>query len=110
MIVFFRHQNLYCLLLKFINLFLINGVKREDYGIGSDPCRSIGSAHRAAKKKSKNKEQIKEKFFYSGTKKRHTFKSQVLVDKKRRRVICTACGNVGYSRKVGCGGPIVVVA
>ncbi|MBS4169876.1 Uncharacterized protein NEOC95_000594 [Neochlamydia sp. AcF95] len=35
----------------------------------------------------------KQQHFYSGKKKRHTLKSQVVVDKKSRKVICTAFSN-----------------
>ena len=35
----------------------------------------------------------KQKYFYSGKKKRHTLKSQVVVDKKSKKVICTSFGN-----------------
>ena len=38
-------------------------------------------------------DQKKQKHFYSGKKKRHTVKSQVVVDKGTRQVICTAFGN-----------------
>lgn len=50
------------------------------------------------KKRVRNKKQLKnrnnkEKYFYSGKKKRHTLKSQVVVDKKTTKVICTFFGN-----------------
>jgi len=41
-----------------------------------------GNAHRAAQKKQRR--------FYSGKKKRHTLKSQILVDYPSRSIICTA--------------------
>jgi len=46
----------------------------------------------------KNKQRIKnrnnkQKQFYSGKKRRHTIKTQVLVDKKTKQVICTAFSN-----------------
>lgn len=44
------------------------------------------------KKRVKNRNN-KQKHFYSGKKKRHTLKSQVIVDKCSRKVICTAFGN-----------------
>jgi hypothetical protein len=50
------------------------------------------------KKRVKNKELIKnrnnkQKFFYSGKKKRHTFKSQIVVAKISRKIICTSFSN-----------------
>ena len=50
---------------------------------------------RAPKKRVKNKKRIKnrnnkQKRYYSGKKKRHTIKSQVVVDKKTKEVICTS--------------------
>lgn len=53
---------------------------------------------RAPKKRVKNKKRIKnrnnkQKCYYSGKKKRHTLKTQVVVDKKTKRVICTAFSN-----------------
>ena len=44
------------------------------------------------KKKIKNRNN-KQKHFYSGKKKRHTLKTQVVVDKRSRKVICTAFAN-----------------
>ncbi|WP_249299089.1 IS5 family transposase [Neochlamydia sp. AcF65] len=44
------------------------------------------------KKKIRNRNN-KQQHFYSGKKKRHTLKSQVVVDKKSRKVICTAFSN-----------------
>ncbi len=35
----------------------------------------------------------KQKYFYSGKKKKHTLKSQVVVDKKSQQIICTAFAN-----------------
>ncbi len=35
----------------------------------------------------------KQKYFYSGKKKKHTLKSQVIVDKKSQQIICTAFAN-----------------
>ncbi|KJW05908.1 transposase DDE domain protein [Orientia tsutsugamushi str. UT144] len=35
----------------------------------------------------------KQKFYYSGKKKRHTLKTQIVVDKKTRQVICTDFSN-----------------
>jgi len=35
----------------------------------------------------------KQKYFYSGKKKRHTLKSQLVVDKKSQKIICTAFSN-----------------
>ena len=35
----------------------------------------------------------KQKHFYSGKKKRHTLKSQIVVDKKTKKVICTSFSN-----------------
>ncbi len=37
--------------------------------------------------------QKKQRQFYSGKKKRHTLKSQVVVDKKSKKIICTAFSN-----------------
>lgn len=45
-----------------------------------------------AKKKIRHRNN-KQKHFYSGKKKRHTLKSQVVVDKKTKKVICIACSN-----------------
>lgn len=50
------------------------------------------------KRRVKNKKRIKnrnnkQKQFYSGKKKRHTLKSQIVVDKKTKQVICTAFTN-----------------
>ena len=50
------------------------------------------------KKRVRNRKRIKnrnnkQKHFYSGKKKRHTLKSQVVVDKKSKKVICTSFGN-----------------
>jgi hypothetical protein len=50
------------------------------------------------KKRIRNKERIKnrnnkQKHYYSGKKKRHTLKSQIVVDKKSKKIICTACCN-----------------
>ena len=44
-----------------------------------------GTTHRAAKKKQRP--------FYSGKKKRHTFKTQLVVDASRRRIVCLAHGS-----------------
>ena len=49
-------------------------------------------------KKVKNRKRIKnrnnrQKKFYSGKKKRHTLKSQIVVDKKTKKVICTCFSN-----------------
>lgn len=49
----------------------------------------------SAKKKVRNKRCVKnrnnkQRKFYSGKKKRHTLKAQIIVDKKTRQVICTA--------------------
>lgn len=44
------------------------------------------------KKRIKNRNN-KQKHCYSGKKKRHTLKSQVIVDKRSRKAICTAFGN-----------------
>ena len=44
------------------------------------------------KKRVKNRNN-KQKHFYSGKKKRHTLKSQVIVDKRSKKVICTAFSN-----------------
>lgn len=44
-------------------------------------------------KKRIKKRNNKQKYFYSGKKKRHTIKSQVVVDKKSRKVICTYFSN-----------------
>ncbi len=35
----------------------------------------------------------KQKYFYSGKKKRHTLKTQIIVDKKKREIICTSFSN-----------------
>ena len=53
---------------------------------------------RAPKKRVKNKKRIKnrnnkQKRYYSGKKKRHTIKSQVIVAKKTKKVICTSFAN-----------------
>lgn len=53
---------------------------------------------RAPKKRVKNKKRIrnrnnKQKRYYSDKKKRHTIKSQVVVDKKTKEVICTSFAN-----------------
>jgi hypothetical protein len=50
------------------------------------------------KKRVRNKKRIKnrnnkQKYFYSGKKKKHTMKSQVVVDKKKSKVICTNFSN-----------------
>jgi hypothetical protein len=50
------------------------------------------------KKRVRNRKRIKnrnnkQKHFYSGKKKRHTLKSQLVVDKKSKKVICTSFGN-----------------
>ncbi len=50
------------------------------------------------KKKVRNKRRIKnrnnrQKKFYSGKKKRHTLKSQIVVDKKTKKVNCTSFSN-----------------
>lgn len=50
------------------------------------------------KKRVRNKKRIKnrnnkQKFFYSGKKKRHTYKSQIVVDKTSRKIICTSFCN-----------------
>ena len=37
--------------------------------------------------------QKRQKYWYSGKKKRHTLKTQVVIDKKTKRVICTAFAN-----------------
>ncbi|KJV74373.1 IS5 family transposase ISOt6 [Orientia tsutsugamushi] len=37
--------------------------------------------------------QKKQKFYYSGKKKRHTLKTQIVVDKKMDQVICTDFSN-----------------
>ena len=44
------------------------------------------------KKRVKNRDN-RQKHFYSGKKKRHTLKSQIVVDKKTKRVICTSFSN-----------------
>jgi hypothetical protein len=44
------------------------------------------------KKRVKNRSN-KQKHFYSGKKKRHTLKSQIVVDKKTKKVICTSFSN-----------------
>ena len=44
------------------------------------------------KKRVKNRNN-KQKHFYSGKKKRHTLKSQVVVDKNTKKVICTSFSN-----------------
>ena len=44
------------------------------------------------KKRVKNRNN-KQKHFYSGKKKRHTLKSQIVVDKKTKKVICTSFSN-----------------
>lgn len=44
------------------------------------------------KKRIKNRNN-KQKKFYSGKKKRHTLKTQIIVDKKTKQVICTAFTN-----------------
>lgn len=44
------------------------------------------------KKRIKNSNN-KQKYFYSGKKKRHTLKTQVVVDKKSQKVICTSFSN-----------------
>ena len=44
------------------------------------------------KKRIKNRNN-KQKYFYSGKKKRHTLKTQVVVDKKSQKVICTSFSN-----------------
>lgn len=46
----------------------------------------------AQEKRIKNRNN-KQKHFYSGKKKRQTLKSQVIVDKHSKKVICTAFGN-----------------
>ncbi|KEI36078.1 mobile element protein ISF1, ORFB [Francisella sp. W12-1067] len=53
---------------------------------------------RAPKKRVKNNQRIKnrnnkQRHFYSGKKRRHTLKAQVVVDKKTKAVICTAFSN-----------------
>lgn len=44
------------------------------------------------KKRIKNRNN-KQKHFYSGKKKKHTLKSQIVVDKKTKKVICTFFSN-----------------
>jgi hypothetical protein len=46
--------------------------------------RRVGKPDSEAKKKQKN--------YYSGKKKRHTMKSQIVVDKKNQKIICTSFG------------------
>jgi hypothetical protein len=53
---------------------------------------------RPKKRRVKNKKRIKnrnnkQKQFYSGKKKKHTLKTQIVVDKKTKQVICTAFSN-----------------
>lgn len=53
---------------------------------------------RASQKKVRKHKKIKnrnnrQKHYYSGKKKRHTLKSQVIVDKKTKQVICTSFAN-----------------
>ena len=53
---------------------------------------------RASKKKVRKDKKIKnrnnqQRHFYSGKKKRHTLKSQVIVSKKTKQVICTSFSN-----------------
>lgn len=53
---------------------------------------------RATQKKVREKKRIKnrnnkQKYFYSGKKKRHTLKTQVVVDKGTQKVICTSFSN-----------------
>lgn len=53
---------------------------------------------RTPKKRVKNKQRIKnrnnkQKHYYSGKKKRHTIKSQIVVDKKTKEVVCTSFSN-----------------
>lgn len=52
----------------------------------------------SGQKKVRNKKRIKhrnnrQKHYYSGKKKRHTLKSQIVVDKKLAKIICTDCTN-----------------
>ena len=37
--------------------------------------------------------QKKQRYFYSGKKKRHTLKAQIIVDKKKKEIICTNFSN-----------------
>lgn len=48
---------------------------------------------RVRKKKRVQNRNNKQKHFYSGKKKRHTLKSQIVVDKKTKMVICTSFSN-----------------
>jgi len=48
---------------------------------------------RVRNKKKVKKRNNKQKHFYSGKKKKHTIKSQVVVDKASRKVICTNFSN-----------------
>ena len=50
------------------------------------------NAQKKSKKRVKNRNN-KQRQFYSGKKKRYTLKTQVIVDKKTKQVICTAFAN-----------------
>ena len=56
------------------------------------------NTHRTPKKRVKNKKRIKnrnnkQRQFYSGKKRRHSLKTQTIVNKKTKQVICTAFAN-----------------